>query len=113
MYLGGACGRIAPAETAFGDRSAPFVLNLLGHWNEASADAENVEWVRGLFHALRPSMVPGVYVNFMSGDEDERVREAYHYRWERLLRIKQAYDPHNFFCRNQNISTDRGKAPAS
>jgi len=111
-YLGASCGRVAADETAFGDRSAPFVLNLLGHWNDPSGDAENVGWVRSLFGELRPSMVPGVYVNFMSADEDERVREAYHYRWERLLRIKQTYDPQNFFCRNQNVSNHRNKASA-
>ena len=103
-YLGGACGRVAADETAFGDRSAPFVLNLLGQWNDAEADQANVEWVRQLFRELRPQMTPGVYVNFMSGDEDDRVQEAYRARWDRLLRIKQSYDPQNFFCRNQNIT---------
>jgi len=38
---------------------------------EASADADNIAWVRGLFHTLRPAMKPGVYVNFMSGDEQD------------------------------------------
>lgn len=102
-YLGGACGRVAADETAFGDRSAPFVLNSLGQWNDAEADKPNIEWVRQLFRDLRPQMTPGVYVNFMSGDEEDRVQEAYRARWDRLLRIKQTYDPQNFFCRNQNI----------
>src|SRR5262249_14396369 len=52
---------------------------------------------------LRPAMVPGVYVNFMSGDEGDRVPEAYRHRWERLRAIKATYDPHNFFRLNQNI----------
>src|SRR5262249_27093636 len=29
-YLGGAAGQVAAKETAFGDRSAPFVMTLLG-----------------------------------------------------------------------------------
>jgi hypothetical protein len=33
-YLGGAAARVAPGETAFGDRSSPFVLNLLGNWSD-------------------------------------------------------------------------------
>jgi hypothetical protein len=102
-YLGGACGRVAADETAFGDRSSPFVLNLLGQWIDPAGDAATVSWVRSLFQSLRPHMTPGVYVNFMSGDEDDRVQEAYRTRWERLLRVKQSYDPSNFFCRNQNI----------
>jgi FAD/FMN-containing dehydrogenase len=42
-------------------------------------------------------------VNFMSGDEDDRVPEAYRNRWERLRAIKAKYDSQNFFCLNQNI----------
>jgi FAD binding domain/Berberine and berberine like len=102
-YLGGAPARIASHETAFGDRSSPFVLNLIANWPDASGDAANVAWTRDLFQQLRPAMVPGVYVNFMSGDEDERVPEAYRERWDRLVQVKSHYDPHNFFRLNQNI----------
>jgi FAD/FMN-containing dehydrogenase len=48
-------------------------------------------------------MKPGVYVNFMSGDEKERIPEAYSERWERLREIKTKYDPQNLFRLNQNI----------
>jgi hypothetical protein len=102
-YLGGAAARIAPGETAFGDRSSPFVLNLLGNWSEPADDAANISWIRNLFARLRPAMVPGVYVNFMSGDETDRVPEAYRERWGRLRAIKTIYDPRNFFQLNQNI----------
>jgi FAD binding domain-containing protein/berberine-like enzyme len=102
-YLGGAAARVAPGETAFGDRSAPFVLNVLGNWSDSADDAANISWIRSLFARLRPSMVPGVYVNFMSGDENDRVPEAYRERWERLRAIKTIYDPTNFFRLNQNI----------
>jgi FAD binding domain/Berberine and berberine like len=102
-YLGGAAGRVDASETAFGDRSSPFVVNLLGNWSEAAEDAANVAWVRNVFTVLRPAMTAGVYVNFMSGDEDDRVPEAYHERWERLVEIKSHYDPDNLFRLNQNI----------
>jgi hypothetical protein len=102
-YLGGAAARVGADETAFGDRSAPFVMNLLGNWQNAEDDSANVSWVRNLFAKLRPAMVPGVYVNFMSGDEDDRVPEAYRNRWERLVAVKTRYDPNNFFRMNQNV----------
>ena len=102
-YLGGAATRVAAADTAFGDRSSPFVINLLANWLDASEDASNVSWVRSLFRSLQPSMTPGVYINFMSGDEDDRVPEAYRQRWERLVTVKSHYDPGNFFRLNQNI----------
>jgi hypothetical protein len=103
-YLGGAAGRVNASETAFGDRSAPFILNLLADWKDPADDAANVSWVRNLFNNLRRHMKPGVYVNFMSGDEQERVPEAYQDRWQRLLRVKTQYDPSNFFRLNQNIA---------
>jgi len=102
-YLGGAAGRVNASETAFGDRSAPFILNLLADWKDPADDAANISWVRNLFTLLRPSMNPGVYVNFMSGDEQDRVPEAYQERWQRLVQIKTHYDPSNFFRLNQNI----------
>lgn len=102
-YLGGAAQKVAADETAFGDRRAPFVINLLGHWSHTSEDAANVEWVRQLFQTLRSAMTPGVYINFMSGDEEGRVREAYRERWERLVAVKSKYDPENFLRLNQNI----------
>ena len=102
-YLGGAAGRVAATETAFGDRSAPFIMNLLANWPDAAVDTSNISWIRGVFNRLRPAMKPGVYVNFMSGDEQDRVPEAYHERWERMVAVKTHYDPDNFFRLNQNI----------
>ena len=102
-YLGGEAAHVGPAETAFGDRSAPFIVNLLASWSEMSEDAQNISWVRGLFNKLRPAMKPGVYTNFMSGDEQDRVPEAYHERWDRIVAVKSHYDPRNFFRLNQNI----------
>ncbi len=102
-YLGGTAARIAPEDTAFGDRSSPFVINLLASWSNASDDNPNIAWIRTLFNQLRSAMTPGVYVNFMSGDEDDRVPEAYRERWDRLVEVKSHYDPNNFFRLNQNI----------
>ena len=102
-YLGGAAALIPASETAFGDRSAPFIMNLLASWPNPSSDAANISWVRGLFNKLRPAMKPGVYVNFMSGDEQDRVPEAYRERWDRIVAVKSHYDRNNFFRLNQNV----------
>jgi len=102
-YLGGAAARVGADETAFGDRSSPFILNLLANWSEPSSDADNIAWIRGVFNKVRPAMKPGVYINFMSGDEQDRVPEAYHQRWDRIVAVKSHYDPNNFFRLNQNV----------
>jgi FAD binding domain/Berberine and berberine like len=102
-YLGGAAGQVGADETAFGDRSAPFITNLLANWREDSGDALHTCWIRSLFEKLRPHMKLGAYVNFMSGDEQERVPEAYQQQWERMVAVKTKYDPGNFFRLNQNV----------
>ncbi len=102
-YLGGSAAQIGADETAFGDRSSPFILNLLANWSDPSADRANIAWIRGIFNKLRPAMKPGVYTNFMSGDEQDRVPEAYHDRWDRIVTVKTHYDPNNFFRLNQNV----------
>jgi len=106
-YLGGAAGQVAANETAFGDRSAAFITNLLANWQDAHTDALHISWIRSLFQKLRPAMTPGVYVNFMSGDEQDRVPEAYQQRWERMVAVKTQYDPDNFFRLNQNVQPHR------
>jgi hypothetical protein len=113
-YQGGAAARVGAAETAFGDRSSPFIINVLGNWSNPAEDAANVSWIRKLFAKLLPSMTPGVYVNFMSGDDEGRVTEAYRECWERLVAVKTHYDPDNFFRLNQNIPPQKapGETPA-
>ena len=116
-YLGGAASQVHAGETAFGDRSAPFIMNLLANWPDPSADDAHISWVRGLFNQLRPAMKPGVYVNFMSGDEQDRAPEAYREGWERMVAVKTHYDPDNFFRLNQNVPprprTQRHEATAA
>jgi len=109
-YLGGAAARVPADATAFGDRSAPFILNLLGNWTDPADDAANVAWIREVFAKVRPATTPGVYVNFMSGDEQDRVPEAYRTRWERLVTVKAKYDPQNCFRLNQNIRAQTAAA---
>ena len=109
-YQGGAAARVGADETAFGDRSSPFIINILGTWVDAKDDEANISWIRNLFAELKPFMTPGVYVNFMSGDEDNRVTEAYRQRWERLVAVKTHYDPDNFFRLNQNIPPHKTSA---
>lgn len=112
-YQGGVTARVSADETAFGDRSSPFIINILGTWIDAMDDEANVSWIRNLFAELKPFMTPGVYVNFMSGDEDNRVAEAYRQRWERLVAVKSHYDPENFFRLNQNIPPRKASAAES
>jgi FAD/FMN-containing dehydrogenase len=102
-HLGGAVARIPLEATAYAHRNAQFVLNVHGRWSDPAKDAECIDWARELFRAAAPFATGGVYVNFLTGDEAERVRAAYGSNYERLVELKSRYDPTNLFRVNQNI----------
>ncbi|RMF30713.1 MAG: FAD-linked oxidase, partial [Candidatus Nitrosothermus koennekii] len=60
-------------------------------------------WAKELHDATK-EFAEGVYVNFLSNEGEERVRDAYtSNNWSRLVEIKRIYDPNNIFRMNQNI----------
>jgi hypothetical protein len=106
--MGGAAGRIGPDASAFGNRQAPFLLNVIGRWLDPADDAANLAWARGLRDAMQPFATGGTYVNFL-GLGDARVRDAYDAeRYARLLGLKRRWDPTNAFHLNQNIDPNAG-----
>ncbi len=105
--LGGAVGRLGKDHTAFNHRDARFNLLIVGMWPDASANPENEKWVRGLSDAMAPYASGGVYVNYLGQEADEgpeRIIAAYGAeKYERLVALKNKYDPTNLFRLNQNI----------
>ena len=101
--IAGAPNRIAPNAMAYGHRDARFVLNVHGRWDEAKDDQKCIGWAREFFKASAPFASAGAYVNFMTGEEGDRVAAAYGANYDRLVQIKKRYDPDNIFHLNQNI----------
>ena len=64
----------------------------------------HTKWVRDYSDAVSPHSEPGGYINFMDGDDGQRVRDNYGSNYERLVQIKRRYDPDNLFRVNQNIA---------
>ena len=101
--LGGATTRPAPDSAAYAHRDAQFVMNVHGRWDDAADDERCIRWSRDFFNASAPFASGGVYVNFLTADEGDRVRTAYGPSYPRLAQAKRKYDPNNLFCVNQNI----------
>jgi FAD/FMN-containing dehydrogenase len=101
--LGGATNRVAKSATAYLHRDAAFALNVHTRWEEGSDDERCVAWARDFFEATAPHATGGVYVNFMPDDEAERIKSAYGDHYDRLVELKNKYDPTNLFRLNQNI----------
>jgi len=104
-YQGGAMGRVGAGESAFGDRSAPVLLGIEANWEEPRDDEANVAWTREVVEDMRRFSDGGMYLNFPGFLEEgqDMVREAYGENYERLVALKNRYDPANLFRVNQNI----------
>ena len=105
QQMHGAAARVSPTETAFAHRHDQWDFMALSQWDNAADDERNTRWARELYAAMEPYLEHAVYVNDLSGDESDRVREAYGANYERLAAIKVAYDPTNFFRSNQNVAS--------
>jgi FAD/FMN-containing dehydrogenase len=81
-------------------------MNVHGRWDDATDDERGIRWARAFFQASAPFASGGVYVNFLTADEGDRVRNAYGPNYDRLVRVKRQYDPGNLFSVNQNIRPD-------
>jgi FAD/FMN-containing dehydrogenase len=104
QHLGGAIGRAGPDAAAFSQRDAAFEFTILTVWEDPDEDAQHITWARELFSAMAPH-AHGVYVNNLGTEGAERVKAAYApATYERLVALKDAYDPDNVFHLNQNVA---------
>ena len=104
--FGGATAAVGPTDTAFGDRSMPYMVSIDSIWNTADEDEANIAWTRDFWDQLTPFSHNGrLYLNFAGLGEgnDELVRRSFGDNFDRLTAIKRTYDPDNMFRFNQNI----------
>jgi FAD/FMN-containing dehydrogenase len=102
--LGGYVSRISANATSYTHRDAQFVMNVHGRWEDPIKDDECIAWARKLYTNATPFATGGVYVNFLTQEENDRIQNAYGSNYQRLVELKMKYDPDNFFSINQNIS---------
>jgi len=102
--LGGQASVPAADATAYSQRDAKFVMNVHARWETAKDDQACIGWARDLFRATARHATGGVYVNFLTQDESDRIAAAYGSNLGRLAQVKRKYDPDNVFRTNQNIA---------
>jgi FAD/FMN-containing dehydrogenase len=105
--MGGAVNRVGAEDTAFGERSASYMVTIDGNWTDPNENAGNVAWVRDAWSAANEFGTGSTYLNFtgIAGESrDVGVDDAYGRNLERLAEIKAKYDPANFFRQNNNIA---------
>ena len=101
--MGGALGRVGEGETAFAERTMPFVVNAVTAWHDPAASAEHVAWARAVVDACSDASTGRAYVNFLT--DPGAARSAYGSEtYARLVDLKDEYDPTNVFRLNQNVA---------
>jgi len=106
QQLHGAASRVPVSETAFPHRYVHYDLGFEAGGDNPADCEKMIQWARKGWQAAEPFAERAVYVNFVrdAGDEgQDRVREAFGPNYDRLLALKNKYDPTNFFRPNANI----------
>ncbi|SEG95315.1 FAD/FMN-containing dehydrogenase [Actinacidiphila yanglinensis] len=96
--LHGAATRVPVTETAFGNRDPHLMIEIIAVWEPDDDRApDHRAWAGSLSSALEGEALPGGYPNLLGPDEAVRTADAYGPNTERLLAVKQRFDPDNVF----------------
>lgn len=105
IFLGsvhGAATRFGATETAYPLREEHFDFAFHAAWEDDGKE-RHVQWVRQSYQTLERFAGERAYVNFLDVEGTARVRAAYGPNYQRLVELKNKYDPENVFHLNQNI----------
>jgi hypothetical protein len=101
--INGAASRVGKNDTPWAYRDAKWAM-IVGGIDPDPANKDKItKWAKDYWKALHPYSAGGAYVNFMMDEGEDRVKASYKDNYDRLVKIKNKYDPHNLFRVNQNI----------
>jgi FAD/FMN-containing dehydrogenase len=103
---GGAYNRVPAGATAFAHRGESFLVQHLVQVGAGAAAAERGaarDWLERSWALVHPSASGGVYPNFPDPDLQDWPRAYHGTNYDRLRRVKAAYDPGGFFRFHQSI----------
>ena len=106
QQLGNAANRVDATATAFSHRGALCEWGCQSSWLDPAADDVNIRWTRELAETMRPFTTGSDYVNQIGLETEEgseRIKAAFGANYDRLVGLKNKYDPTNLFRHNQNI----------
>jgi len=98
----GAATRIKMEATAYAPRLDNYGVQMAAQWTQGEAQPY-LDWANRFRAALAPFATELAYVNTLLDEGEARIRASYGPNYERLVQVKNRYDPENFFHVNQNI----------
>jgi len=103
-HLGGAFARVSVDATAFSQRDAGYLCNVIMRSPDDEGFDEYVAWARTTRDEIARYGNGSAYVNFTGEPGEDKVRASYPDRvYDRLVQVKDRYDSTNLFRLNQNI----------
>ena len=106
--IDGATARVPADATAFAYRDGGWAGIIVGVDPDPANAARITQWTKDYWQELHPTSAGGAYVNFLMEEGQDRVKAAYRGNYDRLVAIKERYDPDNVFHVNQNIRPGSG-----
>jgi len=86
-------------------------LSVWSIWTDPAETEKNIRWTRECWEGLKPFLIAGAYGNYVTDEGDAIAREAYGCNYDRLVALKNKYDPTNFFRMNHNIKPSHAAPP--
>jgi FAD/FMN-containing dehydrogenase len=107
QHAGGAVGRVASEATAFVNRHVRYDTLFIMDWAMGTDPAPHIDYIRRYFATVEP-YTQGFYTNDVMDESQAVVNRNYGANYDRLVRIKNQYDPANLFRLNANIVPTAG-----
>jgi FAD binding domain/Berberine and berberine like len=102
QHSGGAIGRVAAEATAFPHRRCIAGMYLFNAWPEGADPTRHIDYTRSYWKTLETS-TDGYYTNDTGDEPQAMINANYQVNFDRLLTVKNQYDPGNLFRLNANI----------
>ena len=100
-HLGGAVARRRAADSAFAHRNARYSMEFATQTTDPDIHSRNRQWADEIGDAVRLYASGFSYENFWPGEGSGRI--AFGSNYQKLVQVKQRYDPQNLFRMNANI----------
>jgi FAD/FMN-containing dehydrogenase len=103
QHCGGAINRVPASATALSQRDALANMLCMVGWPTGSDPSEPIAWIRDYWTNLE-RFTHGFYVNDLEPDMTAAtIRDNYRQNHDRLVQVKNRYDPNNLFRLNANV----------
>lgn len=102
QHSGGAIGRVPADATAFAHRKSIANMFAVVAWPVAESRDSHVKYIKDYWGEFEP-FTDGWYTNEVDDHAANKVNRNYQGNFERMVKVKNQYDPTNLFRLNANV----------